>query len=248
MRTSFKPQVGISTDLRIPAKGRAPVCVVPTGYVDCVLQAGGVPIILPPLTKEPEMRPIMDRLDALILTGGDDLDPKRLGMPPHPLIKPALPRREDCDRLLIKLAAARRMPILGVGFGMQLMNVVFGGTIYQHLPEDLPKALPHKDPLGNTHRHGLEIQPGTRIDDIYGDGEIRVNSSHHQAVRRVSNKFRISATAPDGVIEAIESLDPEWFAMGVQWNPASETASALDMQLFEALLAACEDGALAAAA
>ena len=248
MRATWRPQVGINTDLRIPAKGRAPVCVVPTGYIDCVLQAGGIPNIVPPLTKEPEMRQVVERLDAIILTGGDDLDPKRLGMTPHPSIKPALPRREDSDRLLLKLAVARKMPILGVGLGMQLINVVFGGTIYQHLPEDLPKALPHKDPLGGSHRHGLEIQPGTRIDDIYGDGEIRVNSNHHQAVRRVSNKFRIGATAPDGVIESIESLDPEWFAMGVQWHPASETASALDMQLFEALLAACEEGAMAAAA
>jgi putative glutamine amidotransferase len=213
-----------------------------------VLQAGGIPNIVPPLLKEPEMRQVVNRLDALIMTGGDDLDPKRIGMPPHPSIRTVLPRREDSDRLLLKLAVARKLPILGVGLGMQLINVVFGGTIYQHLPEDLPKALPHKDPQGGWHRHGLEIQPGTRIDDIYGDGEIRVNSNHHQAVRRVSSKFRISATAPDGVIEAIESLDPDWFCMGVQWHPASDSASALDTQLFEALLSACEEGAMASAA
>jgi putative glutamine amidotransferase len=112
----------------------------------------------------------------------------------------------------------------------------------------LPRSLPHKDPLGGSHRHGIEITPGSRLDDIYGDGEIRVNSSHHQAVRRVSNKFRVAAVAPDGVIEAIESMDPEWFCMAVQWNPASETASALDMQLFEALIAECGQRTLALAA
>ncbi len=248
MRTSWKPQVGINMDLRLPAKGRVPVCVVPTGYIDSVVMAGGIPVIIPPLVKEPELRPIMQRLDALVLTSGDDLDPKRLGMSPHPSIRPALPRREDADRIMLKLAVDRKLPMIGVGMGMQLINVHFGGTIYQHLPEDLPRALPHKDPLGGSHRHGLEIQPGTRLDDIYGDGEIRINSSHHQAVRRVSNKFRISATAPDGVIEAIESLDPDWFCMGVQWNPASETASALDMQLFEALIEACSENAMALAA
>jgi putative glutamine amidotransferase len=246
MRTNTKPLVGINTDLRIPAKGRAPVSVVATGYVDCVLASGGIPIIVPPLTKEADLKPVVDRLDALMLIGGDDLDPKRLGMPAHPAIKTALPRREDCDRLLVRMATERKMPVLGVGFGMQLLNVIFGGTIYQHLPEDLPRALPHKDPLGGSHRHGIEITPGTRLDDIYGDGEIRVNSSHHQAVRRVSNKFRVAAVAPDGVIEAIEAIDPDWFCMGVQWNPASETASALDLQLFEALIGGCRTLALAA--
>jgi putative glutamine amidotransferase len=246
MRTNSKPLVGINTDLRIPAKGRSPVSVVATGYVDCVLGSGGIPVIIPPLTKEQELRPIVDKLDAMVLIGGDDLDPKRLGMSPHPAVRIALPRREDSDRLLVRMATERKLPVIGIGFGMQLLNVMFGGTIYQHLPEDLPRALPHKDPLGGSHRHGIEITPGTRLDDIYGDGEIRVNSSHHQAVRRVSNKFRVAAVAPDGVIEAIEASDPGWFCMGVQWNPASETASALDLQLFEAMIASCGSLALAA--
>lgn len=246
MRTSSRPVVGINTDLRIPAKGRAPVSVVATGYVDCVLAAGGIPLIIPPLTKEQDLRPIVERLDAMVLIGGDDLDPRRLGMAPHPAVRIALPRREDSDRLLVRMATERKLPVLGVGFAMQLLNVMFGGTIYQHLPEDLPRALPHKDPLGGSHRHGIEITPGTRLDDIYGDGEIRVNSSHHQAVRRVSNKFRVAAVAPDGVIEAIEAIEPDWFCMGVQWNPASETASALDLQLFEALIAGRSSLALAA--
>src|SRR5262249_27256786 len=87
MRTNSRPLVGINTDLRIPAKGRSPVSVVATGYVDCILGAGGIPIIVPPLTKEPDLRPIVDQLDALMLIGGDDLDPKRLGMAPHPAVR-----------------------------------------------------------------------------------------------------------------------------------------------------------------
>lgn len=248
MRASSRPMVGINTDLRIPSKGRAPVSVVAVGYYDCVLGSGGIPVIIPSLTKEADLNPIVEHLDALVLIGGDDLDPKRLGMAPHPAVRAALPRREDSDRLLVRMATERKLPTLGIGLGMQLLNVMFGGTIYQHLPEDLPRALPHKDPLGGSHRHGIEITPGTQLDEIYGDGEIRVNSSHHQAVRRVSNKFRVAAVAPDGVIEAIETVDPNWFCMGVQWNPASETASALDMQLFEALIASCRQRALALAA
>jgi putative glutamine amidotransferase len=221
---------------------------VHSGYYDSVLTAGGIPIIIPPLTKEADLKPIVDRLDGLILTGGEDLDPKRLGLAPHPAVKVMPARREDSDRLLFKMATERRLPLLGISLGMQLINVLSGGTIYLHLPEDLPRALPHKDPLGGSHRHGIEITPGTRLDEIYGDGEIRVNSSHHQAVRRVSPKFRVSAVAPDGVIEAIETVDSDWFCMGVQWHPESETSSALDMQLFEALIAACAKRDLALAA
>ena len=248
MRNSTKPLVGITTDYRIPLKSRAPVSVVAAGYYDSVLGAGGIPIMVPPLTKEAEMKQIVDRLDALVLASGDDLDPKRMGLPPHPAVRAVPQRREDSDRLLCRMATERKLPLLGIGLGIQMINVVFGGTIYMHLPEDLPRAMPHKDPLGGAHRHGIEITPGTRLDEIYGDGEIRVNSSHHQAVRRVSPKFRVSAVAPDGVIEAIEIADPDWFCMGVQWNPESEDASALDMQLFEALMAACTKRAFAMAA
>lgn len=245
--SASRPLVGINTDLRVTSK-RASYSVVHAGYYDSVLAAGAIPIIVPPLTKEADLKPILDRLDALILTGGDDLDPKRLGHPPHPAVKVIPPRREDSDRLLCRMAAERKLPLLGISLGMQLINVMFGGTLYMHLPEDLPRALPHKDPLGGAHRHGIEITPGSILDDIYGDGEIRVNSSHHQAVRRVSNKFRVSAVAPDGVIEAMESMDPTWFCMGVQWHPESETASALDMQLFESLIAATSRKPVALAA
>lgn len=237
--TVSKPWVGINTDYRTSNKGKANYSVVHSGYYDSVFAAGGIPIIIPPLTKEPELRAIVERLDAVVLTGGDDLDPKRLGMPPHPAIKAIPQRREDSDRLLCRLVCERKMPLLAISLGMHILNVIHGGTLYQHLPEDLPRCLPHKDPLGGSHRHGLEITPATRIDDIYGDGEIRVNSNHHQAIKRVSPKFRVSAVAPDGVIEAIEANDPDWFCMGVQWHPESETSSALDAQLFEALIAAC---------
>src|SRR5207244_2524671 len=88
------------------------------------------------------------------------------------------------------------------------------------------------------HRHAVLLQAGSRLDEIYGGGEIRVNSSHHQAVKTVGSLFRVSALAPDGVIEAIEAVDPNWFCVGVQWQPEADTASALDMQLFECFLQA----------
>ena len=104
----------------------------------------------------------------------------------------------------------------------------------------MPRAMPHWDPsCHGPHRHAVLLEPNTRLDEIYGGGEIRVNSNHHQAVKQPGPKMRVSALGPDGVIEAIEAVDPNWFCVGVQWQPESDSASALDMQLFEGFVQAC---------
>ncbi|MFW6125210.1 MAG: gamma-glutamyl-gamma-aminobutyrate hydrolase family protein [Pirellulales bacterium] len=242
-----KPIVGLNTDHRPARKERIPHSFIHAGYYDAIIAAGAVPMLIPPITDANDLSRVLDKLDGLVLTGGGDLDPKRLGVPSHPTVRPISERREDSDRLLCRLAVERRMPLLAIGLGMQTLNVVCGGSLYVHIPEDLPKALPHRDPLGGAHRHALEIEPGTRIDSVYGGGEIRVNSIHHQAVRKVADGFHVTATAPDGVAEAIEATDPGWFCLGVQWEPAHETASALDMQVFEEFVAACAPRELAVA-
>ena len=110
--------------------------------------------------------------------------------------------------------------------------------MFLHLPLDVPKALPHFDPTGAPHRHIILLEPNTRIDEIYGGGELRVNSRHHQAVNTLGKGMRVGAKSPDGVIEAIEAEDQDWFCLGVQWHPEADTASALDMQLFECFVQA----------
>src|SRR5439155_10074922 len=138
-------------------------------------------------------------------------------------------RREEHERLLVRSLMERQMPILGVGVGMHQLNVACGGSLFVHLPEEQPRAMPHSDSsCSGPHRHAVLLEAGTRLDEIYGGGEIRVNSAHHQAVKQVGARLRVAALAPDGVIEAIESADPNWFCVGVQWHPESDTASALD--------------------
>jgi len=233
-----RPLIGINADYRATAKGRTPQSYMHSGYYDCLLSAGALPIILPPLTKEHDLAPILDRLDGVYLTGGEDLDPKKMGLAPHPSVAVMSERRETADRLLIKLIQQRRMPVLGVGLGMQQINVVNGGGIYLHLPEDLPRSIPHRDPQGGVHRHTVVMEPGTRMEEIYGPGEIRVNSYHHQGIRKLAPMFRVGAVAPDGLIEAFEGKDHSWWVTGVQWHPENEGNISLDMQLIEAFTAA----------
>ena len=240
MAHQTRPFIGINTDYVPASKVNVPFLRLNTGYLDNIVAAGGLPVMVPPLGKEIDVNAWLDRLDGFVLTGSSlDLDPRRLGMPPHSSVQPLPERRHESDRALVRGLLERRLPLLAIGLGMQQVNVACGGSLYVHLPQDMPRAMPHRDPTGAPHRHLVLIEPSTRMEEIYGAGEIRVNSSHHQAVRQVGAGLRIGARAPDGVIEAIESTDTQWFCVGVQWHPESETASALDLQLFECFVQAC---------
>jgi putative glutamine amidotransferase len=234
-----RPFIGINSDFAAVTKTTAAFARLAVGYVDAVTASGGLPVVLPPYTKDTELDALLDRLDGVVLTGGLDLDPRRAGQPTHPSVLPMPERREAADRRLLQAVLDRRMPLLAIGVGMQMLNVICGGSLFLHLPEDQPKALPHFDPTGAPHRHTVLLEPNTRLDEVYGGGELRVNSAHHQAVKQVAPKMRVGALAPDGTIEAIESTDQDWFCIGVQWHPESDTASALDMQLFECFVQAC---------
>ena len=232
-----RPLIGVNADLLMPTKGRAARTVLHSGYYDCLNTAEACAIIIPPMIREPELEPIVDLLDGLILTEGADLEPRRMGLGPHPSIRTMMERREVSDRLLCRMARERKMPLLGVGVGMQQMAVCYGGGLYQHLPEDLPRGIPHRDPQGGEHRHIVVMSKGTMMEDIYGNDEICVNSYHHQGLRTLPEGFRAGAIAPDGLVEAIEFEEPEdWFAVGVQWHPQNEGNITLDMQLIEAFV------------
>lgn len=237
---SSKPVIGFNGDFRPARKDTIALSWFNTGYYDSITAAGGLPLPIPPVADDADLKQYLQMLDGLVLAGcTQDLDPIRLGMDRHPSTRNMPIRREDFDRRLCKMAVDMKMPILAIGGGMQLLNVICGGTIFQHVSEDCPRALHHFDPVETTLRHVIEIVPGTRVDTIYGPGEIRVNSQHHQAVNQVAKPFRVSATSPDGVIEAFEAIDDDWFCLGVQWHPENESASALDMQVFEQFLAGC---------
>ncbi|MFO7903027.1 MAG: gamma-glutamyl-gamma-aminobutyrate hydrolase family protein [Planctomycetota bacterium] len=228
-----KPLIGLNTDYRSARNETPAYAYLAAGYFDCILRAGGIPVVVPPLDCEEDVARVLDSVEGFVLVGGHDLDPRRDGFMLHPTVRPLDARRELADRRLMALIAERRLPVLGIGVGMQLLNTEQGGNLFLHIPEDFPDALPHKDLQDPNHRHGLRVQPGSLMERVYGDGEIRVNSMHHMAVDEVAPGFAATAHCPDGVVEAIESQSDDWFAVGTQFHPEADSASALDQRIFE---------------
>ena len=215
---------------------------ITAGYFDSILRAGGIPVLCPPMAEEDDINGLLDKLDGFMFIGGADLDPRRDGFMRHPTVRPLDPRRESFDRTMMRCIADRQMPVFGIGVGMQLLNVTMGGNLFLHIPEDLPNAIPHKDPQDAGHRHSLDIKAGSLMERVYGDGEIRVSSRHHMAIDELAPGFEVTARCPDGVIEAIESTTNDWFAIGTQFHPENEAASALDVRVFEEFLDVIREG------
>ena len=228
-----KPIIGINADFSNATGERPSFTYVASGYYDAISKVGAIPLIIPPMEEDADLEQLLDHLNGLVLVGGADLDPRRDGWMLHPTIRLLTQRRESFDRRLMRIVAERRMPVFGIGAGMQLMNVTMGGNLLLHIPEDRPTALPHHDPLDPAHRHTLEIVPNSLMERVYGDGELRVNSMHHMAIDEVADGFEVTARCPDGIVEAIESRIPDWFAIGTQFHPEADTASALDLRVFE---------------
>jgi putative glutamine amidotransferase len=228
-----KPLIGLNADYRSAKKDSPAFTYLAVGYYDCISSVGGIPVVLPPVGEADDLNRVLELLDGVVLVGGADLDPRRDGFMLHPSVRTMDSRREEFDRLLVRLIAKRRLPVFGIGSGMQLLNVSQGGNLHLHIPEDLPKAIPHSDSIDPSHRHGLEVVPGTLMERVFGDGEIRVNSMHHMAIDELAPGFKVSARSPDEVVEAFESADEDWWVLGTQFHPEAESASALDVRIFE---------------
>jgi len=228
-----KPRIGINADYRERRDPTPAYSFLAAGYYDAILAAGGIPFVIPPISDRNDLKSVVELFDGFVMIGGHDLDPRRDGFMLHPTVRPMDTRREVFDRLLVEVLTECRISTFGIGAGMQLLNLSQGGNLYLHIPEDVPTAIPHKDPQDSGHRHGLEIEPNSLMERVFGDGEIRVNSCHHMAVDEVAPGFRVTARCPDGIIEAIETSRQDWFAIGTQFHPESESASALDIRIFE---------------
>lgn len=207
-------------------------------YVRSVEKAGGLPLVLAP-GQPADAAALLDRVDALVLSGGADVDPAHYDEAPHETVTRVIPERDDFELALCREALRRDLPILAICRGHQVLNVATGGTLVQDIPSQLPGAAEH-DP--DTERwetaHEVLVLPGTRLREILGSERVAVNSFHHQAVKDLGQGLVLSArAADDGVVEGIEMPDRR-FVVGVQWHPEAFWDHEPHDPLFAALLRA----------
>lgn len=210
-------------------------------YVESVTRAGGEPVEVVPGAEAPEH--ILARVDALVLTGGGDVDPALYGEAPHPTFQAAEDGRDAYEIALARAAMAKGLPILAICRGMQVLNVAMGGTLIQDIPSQVPGALTHSVPEPRfAIAHEVWVSSGSRLATLLADhmedGETcHVNSRHHQSVKQAAPGFEVTATAPDGVIEAMEQPGAT-FCVAVQWHPENFWRTGEFRELFEGLVAA----------
>ncbi len=236
MSTSQLPVVGITLDAEQPGGySKYPWYALRANYAGAVAEAGGLPVSLPHHAGLAEA--YLDHIDALVVTGGAfDVDPAMYGGGERHATVTLKEGRTAAELALLNGALARNMPVLGICGGEQLLAVALGGTLIQHIPDSVPDALAHEQPNPRHEAgHAVSVAPGTLLARIVGGAEMRVNSSHHQAVA-TAGRGVVNARAADGVIEGIE--DPtRRFCLGVQWHPEFHIDPG-DRRIFAALIAA----------
>lgn len=213
-------------------------CSRPTDYETALARAGAT--VRPLDARMGDADSVVDGLDALVLTGGEDVDPRFYGEAPHRTFEAAEPGRDQFELTLARAALDRGLPLLAICRGVQVLNVAAGGSLVQDIGSDVPGALAHQvDTTPSTIAHEVWVAAGSKLAALMADrleGDVlMVNSRHHQAVRKLAPGFVASATAPDGVIEAIERPDLP-FCVGVQWHPENFWRTGEFRALFEGLL------------
>ena len=223
--------VGISSYARA---GHPPAFSIPTGYVDAVRRAGAVPVVFPP--GEPDPACLLDTLSALIVSGGGDINPGAYGGRTHETVYSVCEERDAFEFALVRAALAdTRVPLLCICRGLQVLNVVCGGTLHVHLPEHYGDRVTHRAPPRQPSTHPVRIDTDSRLAAILGTTQAEVKSWHHQAIDRVGDQLRPVAWAEDGVIEAVEHVEHPW-CIGVQWHPEMQLDDAAQQRIFRALI------------
>jgi putative glutamine amidotransferase len=215
----MKPLIGITTNQSTNVYGQ-PTIMLMQSYVKAVMQAGGVPVLIPSLIAADGWEAAYSRLDGILFSGGGDISLDFFHGAPHPRIDDVDLERDAVEIKLLQTAASDGKPFLGICRGCQALNVALGGTLYTHIPDQLPHALDHDYP-GNKRTvlvHEVKIEEGTRMAGIYGEPIIRVNSLHHQGLKEIAPALRVAGHSPDGLVEAVE-LSEHPFGLAVQWHP-----------------------------
>ena len=226
-----KPLIGITTYVEPASWGHWHVeaALVPYSYVRAVERACGRAMLVPP--DENGIEEVLDALDGLVFSGGNDMEPEEYGAETHPATTGTNPERDRGELALLEAALVRDLPVLAICRGFEVLNVARGGNLVQHLPEILGHE-EHREVVGEFSEHAVRVDPSSRIREVRGS----VMSHHHQGIDRVGEGLREVAWAEDGTVEGIE--DPEKsFVVGVLWHPEAGE----DQRLFEQLVEAARD-------
>ena len=236
----MKPLIGITTNQSRNANGQ-PIILLMQSYVNAVLLAGGVPILIPSSLADDGWEAVYSRLDGILFSGGGDIGLEYSPGEPHPRIDDVDLLLDSIELKMVQSATSDGKPFLGICRGCQVMNVALGGNLYTHIPDQLPNALDHSYP-GNMRTvlvHEVRIEEGSRIAEIFGEPVIKVNSLHHQGLKDIAPSLRAAGYAPDGLVEAIELHDHP-FGLAVQWHPEWLTDQASTQSLFKKFVEASQ--------
>ncbi len=233
------PLIGLTTYNQKNIYG-FPIAALMHKYSEAVMEAGGLPVLIPAGIGVDGIKELVARLDGLLITGGGDIDPDLYHGELHPCLDGVDPRRDAVEMELIRTAVVVGKPILGICRGFQAINVALGGTLYTHIPDQYPNAIKHNYD-SETERellaHMVRIEGATRLMDIIGDTEFPVNSLHHQGVKDLAEGVSPAGYAPDGLLEALE-IPAHPFGLAVQWHPEWFTHLPPAQRLFKALVEA----------
>lgn len=229
-----KPIIGVSSTETENSAG------APLTYINSIKRAGGVPLVIPTTNDKDEIARILEIVDGIVMTGGEDIDPlKWFGEEPVRPMGTIVPKRDEFDILLIRMAVEKGLPVLGICRGEQAMNVAFGGSLYQDIPSQVKGTfVKHSQSAPRNYgTHTIEIEKGSKLRKILNIETAAVNSYHHQAVKDVAKGFKVTALSKDGVVEAIEK-EGKQFVVGVQFHPEGFVSMGDDtfLPLFEALV------------
>lgn len=194
-------------------------------YHKSVAANGGIPIILPFINPELAIETLAS-CDGIILSGGEDVDPKFYGQDPHPNLGSTIPERDMVEIALVKYAIENNIPLLAICRGVQILNVALGGTLIQDIPSQVKEPIQHSQKNDRSmDTHWVNISKDSLLFQVLGSDRLRVNSLHHQEIDRVADDLRVVAQSSDGIIEAVEYAYPTSFTIGVQWHPESMASS-----------------------
>jgi len=236
----MKPIIGITTYQSRNVHDH-PTVVLMQSYILAIMQAGGVPVLIPSMIHKNGWDALYARLDGILFSGGGDIALGHYSGEPHPRVDDVDPDRDSVELNMLHAATEHGKPFLGICRGAQLVNVGLGGTLYTHIQEQVPNSLDHAYP-GNLRTvlvHEVKVEEGTRTAEVLGEPIVKVNSLHHQGLKDIAPSLKVSGHAPDGLVEAIELADHP-FGIAVQWHPEWLTDQEPTRNLFRKFVEAAE--------